>query len=462
MWRNAVGILIFFVNINYIVSLIVFPFKISESQDKSFQIKNDLHSETYLGDSKQLTDLFFFSDDHLYFIDDDKERCKGQNFFIKNFSEYNKSHYTIDIDENQKAYQIEETIYLYQDLHMSNIKKIENFPFLMKTTTLENANKGCFLLGILYRTDGQARKINFLEKLKERNLINSYAWTFKYSNDNEGLFILGGEPHTYDPYNYNQSNYFKTNPLEFLYGWRISLDQVYIGENLLETKVSGRISFSNNYILSDELYNKTIYKQYFKEYITKEICFYKDMYYSHSYYYCDKNKFKLQDMRKFPILKIINVELEMNFNFTGEELFYEGKDFYYFKLNFMRNSQGGWIIGQLFLRKYQFVFDYDGKTIGCYNNYRVPKDKGGNSDIDEHGDTLTPTSYKIYLYIFIPLTVVVIASIIFILIKLDLCGKKRKKLVNELEDEFNEDYFNINNSENKPTEENKESNEKGS
>ena len=134
MWRNAVGMLIFFVNINYIVSLIVFPFKISESQDKSFQIKNDLHSETYLGDSKQLTDLFFFSDDHLYFIDDDKERCKGQNFFIKNFSEYNKSHYTIDIDENQKAYQIEETIYLYQDLHMSNIKKIENFPFLMKTT----------------------------------------------------------------------------------------------------------------------------------------------------------------------------------------------------------------------------------------------------------------------------------------------------------------------------------------
>ena len=108
MLRNAVGILIFFVNINYIVSLIVFPFKISESQDKSFQIKNDLHSETYLGDSKQLTDLFFFSDDHLYFIDDDKERCKGQNFFIKNFSEYNTSHYTIDIgdDYDEKAVEI--------------------------------------------------------------------------------------------------------------------------------------------------------------------------------------------------------------------------------------------------------------------------------------------------------------------------------------------------------------------
>ena len=447
MWRKAFGVLIYFVNMNYIISLIVFPFKISESKDKSFEIKNDLHSETYLGNSKKLTDLFFFSDDHLYFIDD--ESCKGQNFFIKNFSEYNSSKYTIDIDENQQAVQISETIYLYQDLNLSNIHKIENFPFLMKTSTLKNSDKGCVLLGILYRTDGQPRKINFLEQLKQRNLINSYAWTFKYNNDNEGLFILGGEPHTYDPKNYNQSNYFKTNPSDFLYGWRISLDKIYIGENLLETKVNGRISFSNNYILSDQLYNKTIYEQYFKEYITKEICFYKIMSFSHSYYYCDKNKFKIKDIQKFPTLKMINVELEMNFNFTGEELFYEGKDYYYFKLNFMPYSQGGWVLGQLFLRKYQFVFDYDGKTIGYYNNYRISQNDGDNSDINENGSMLTPTSYKIYLYIFIPLTIVVIAAIIFILIKLDCCSKKRKKLVNELEDEFNEEYFNINNAENK-------------
>ena len=123
MWRKAFGILIYFVNMNYIISLIVFPFKISESKDKSFEIKNDLHSETYLGNSKKLTDLFFFSDDHLYFIDD--ESCKGQNFFIKNFSEYNSSKYTIDIDENQQAVQISETIYLYKDLNLSNIHKIE-------------------------------------------------------------------------------------------------------------------------------------------------------------------------------------------------------------------------------------------------------------------------------------------------------------------------------------------------
>ena len=50
---------------------------------------------------------------------------------------------------------------------------------------------------------------------------------------------------------------------------------------------------------------------------------------------------------------------------------------------------------------------------------------------------------------------VVLAAIIFVLIKLDICGKKRKKLVNELDDEDNEDYFNINSDKNQ----NKETNE---
>ena len=456
MWRILLRILILLVYMNYIISLIVFPFKISENPSKSYETRNDLHSFTYLGDSKQLTDLFYYSEEHLYFID--HENCKGENFFIKNFSEYNTSHYTIDIgdDYDDKAVEIKETIYLYRDIDLEKQEKIEDFPFLMKLSTYKNYNKGCVLVGILYRTDAQERKINFIEQLKKRDLISRYAWTFKYKTENEGLFIIGGEPHTYDPEHFNESYYLKTKPQidnPHAYGWIIPLDKLYVGENLFPTSVNGRISFSNNYILSDDIYNKTIYNTYFKEYISKHICFYNKVSYGHSYYCCHKNNFTIEDMKKLPTLKMTNLDLQLNFTFTGEELFFDGKDYYIFELNFMENSQGGWVLGKLFLKKYQLVFDHDSKTIGYYNN-NTRSDGGNGEEEGENGNTPSK-SYKIYLYIIVPLTVVVLAAIIFVLIKLDICGKKRKKLVNELDDEDNEDYFNIN-SDNK---QNKETNE---
>ena len=239
----------------------------------------------YLGESKQLTDLFFNSEDHLYFID--HESCKGSNIFTKNFSEYERSPYTIELEDNVKAVQIKETIYLYEDLKMEKIKKLEDFPFLMKLSTIEENKGGCFLFGTLYRTNKEKRQINFIEELKKLKLINGYAWTFKYTSDNEGLFILGDEPHVYDPDNYNSSNLLNTIPQinPHSYGWTINLDKVYSGEEQLPNPINCRLSFSNNYILADSTYNKTIYKQFFNNYISKKICHFNYSSYDRSNYY---------------------------------------------------------------------------------------------------------------------------------------------------------------------------------
>ena len=440
-------ILIFLICINYISSLIVFPFKISENNDKTFNLRNDLYTTTYLGDSKQLTDLFFNSEEHLYFIDSNNEICIGKNFFNKNFSQYKKSSYIVDLGELEKAYQVNETIYLYKDLKLEKLEKIEDFPFLIKTQTLKE-QKGCVSLGILYRTNKEKRKINFLEELKKRKLINTYHWTFKYTNPNEGLFIIGDKPHIYDPDNYNSSNLLSIGS-QFdaeAYGWKIGFDKIYSGTSQLPNGISCRISFHNNYILSDEIYNKTIAKQFFNKYMENKICFFYYQSIRHCYYYCDKNKFKTEDMHNFPTLIMTNIELEMNFTFTGEELFYEGKDYYYFKLLFVDNSGAEWIIGQLFLNKYQLIFDNDEKQIMYYNN-----DRKVNNEPKSNGNGISDKPFikdRIYIYMLIPLIIIVIAAIIFVLTKYYFCNicceKKRKKFVNELEDENKEDYFNIN------------------
>ena len=444
MDRIQLKLLIFLMHLTYIFSIVVFPFKIPEEKEKTLRFSNDIHATTYLGEPEQLTNIFFTSEEFLYFLDS----CKGYNNFVKNFSTYETSKFPIYVDDEDdesgkvRAYQVNETIYIYTDLELTQKEKISDFPFLIKEQNLKN-QEGCVLLGILYRNKKDSKKleINFIEQLKMRNLISSYSWTFKFNSENDGLLIIGGEPHTYDPSNYNESFYITTvPPIEVFpssYAWNFTFHKIYSGEDEVEEINYSRLSFSINFFLGDGKYNKTIFNQYFKKYIEDKKCsFYYDSI-KHCYYYCDKTKFNKKDIKSFPVLSLLNRELEMYFNFTGEDLFYETKDYYYFMIYFMNYGPQSWLIGQPFLRKYQLVFNHDQKTIGFYNYWRKEKKEEIKPFFSDD---------NMYLYLIIGLSVIVLIFIIFALTKfviLDICcQKRRKKLVNELDDE-NADYFDI-------------------
>ena len=448
MWRIRIMLLIFLIYISYINSIVVFPFKISQKNEKKIKTSNDLYSTSYLGDPKQLTDIYFTSSEYLYFLD--INQCKGYNYFNKNFSTYEISKFSIYVDDEDdelgkvRAFQVNETFYYYSDSKLTNLEKITNFPFLIKEKDLQS-QQGCLLLGILFRTkkDNNNREINFIEQLKNRKIINSYTWTFKFTNDYEGLFILGGEPHTYDPSNYNESNYVTTLPPTQQYisslGWNMTFEKVYSGENQISDSTHNRFSFSIEFFLGDNRYNKTIYIQYFKKYIDEKRCSFHYVSTGHCYYYCDKKKFTNEDINKLPALSFLNIRLEMNFSFIGEDLFYEDNDYYYFRVYFMDYSAPNWLLGQPFFKKYQLIFNYDQKTIGFYNNWRKEKeDKEKNNGFFSNDN--------LYLYLAIPVAIIIFTFIIFVLTKFVFCEiwcqKKRKRLVNELDDEA-ADYFDV-------------------
>jgi len=83
------------------------------------------------------------------------------------------------------------------------------------------------------------------------------------------------------------------------------------------------------------------------------------------------------------------------------------------------------------------VFNHDQKTIGFYNYWRKEKKEEIKPFFSDD---------NMYIYLIIGLSVIVLIFIIFALTKfviLDICcQKRRKKLVNELDDE-NADYFDI-------------------
>lgn len=428
-----------------IYSLIVIPFKTIKTNNTNnpFNIKNSIYSDILIGNSEQLLDVFFTSNMYTYYLEE--ESCIGDNFYNNNLSLINiSSKDYIILDEDEKAIQINETLYLYKDLNLKQKIKIDNFPILVKINQI-NSEKLCLLLGLLYRVSGPLKIINFFEQLKKFKLIESYTWTMKYTNENEGLFIIGNEPDIYDPKNYDASKLKLTKPniIENSYSWTIFFNKIYSGKNLISENNFCIISLGNNYIMGNKEYNKSIYSEFFEEYINKNICYFHHDSYSQNYYYCNKKIFTKKDISKFPPLSLINVELEEKFIFNGEELFYEEKEFYYFKIYFNDFSPVGWLIGKIFLKKYQFIFNYDKKIIGYYSNKTINNNELGDEESNSH---LSPfknnnSNNKIYIIIITVILLLIIITIIFILIKFYFnhlcCTKQRKKLVNELLDEDN-------------------------
>ena len=124
------------------------------------------------------------------------------------------------------------------------------------------------------------------------------------------------------------------------------------------------------------------------------------------------------------------------------------------------NSDETWSIGYPLLKKYQFVFNQDSRTVGFYNP-NLPKDKGDDeqsdseTDDEEEGEKKSDESDKKNkdtenkvnnsgLSAEIIILIICGSGIVFIVIGI-LIGKfvfkkmKGKKRVNELEENF--DYF---------------------
>ena len=154
------------------------------------------------------------------------------------------------------------------------------------------------------------------------------------------------------------------------------------------------------------------------------------------FYHCDKDI----NIENFPILTLYQQNLNYTFELTSNDLFEDIGDRKYFLVNFANNNDKKWILGKPFLKKYNFTYNFDSKTVSLF--YGLKKEDSGNSD--------TPFN-KLWIYIIIALVIISILIGVIIII-----AKKipRKKRVNELEENFDykekkEDNNNeINNKEN--------------
>ena len=145
---------------------------------------------------------------------------------------------------------------------------------------------------------------------------------------------------------------------------------------------------------------------------------------------CTKSeKFSINEIKKFPPIFFEHINFEYTFELTYKDLFIEKEDKYYLlMISDPQYQKNQWILGNTFMRKYQFVFNLESKEIGFYNP-NFEKKKGGKE---------TPKdSSKLVLYIVlaIALVIIIVGIGIFIKMKFYPSGKKKKR-ANELDDDF--------------------------
>ena len=297
--------------------------------------------------------------------------------------------------------------------------------FILLTNSSNNSyNFNYALLGLKNKPYSSDIKTHLIWVMKTNSLIDNYVFTIKYKNNNEGELIIGNYPHEYNS-NYKEENLRFVEGKVINDGWSMKFSNIY-SENFKSDINIGQFSLSIEGIIGSNDYIKYINETFFNNLIEKNICkihIIKDNRNNIFYQYiCNKN-LRIKEFKK---LIFENKNLNYSFEFEPQNLFLYENNNYYSLILFSNQNLNTWILGEIFVKKYQLIFEPNESSIGIY----LKKEK---------------------LYIFY-IIIIILTIFIFLLsffLNKQLILKKRKLRVNELDENVDyipkKDYKKINN-----------------
>ena len=464
-------ILLFLISISN--SIIVIPFttyvkeepKIMTSKDIINQWEeNIIYSETFIGTPPQKIKSVLNSQSYgmnlFQHMCDLSDSLYNRNISSSFYLEKIINSYSI----MNNASIINETLYFYDNFKLKERKPFK-FMKLIYSDNDENIQKEkyqyhentCINIGLqLSWMNYYDYPVNLVNQLKkDYNIIETYIFSFKYQSENDGILVIGSEPHIYDPKNYNYLQYRMDGALGNTNSrdWFITFDKIYHtykiknSEKILNETIglikSLKIQFENGLILGNDDYLNIIKRHFFNDLIKNGKCFEENLDDKKTIFYCDKSA--QNDIKNdFPTLYFESKQFNEVFELTYEDLFREKNGKIYFLVYFSEYFFGDYItVGKIFLKKYFFTFNQDAKTIGYYNN-KLPKGKDNSLNPNSNENNIFNLSNK-YLVILIIILIIIFAILGFYLGKF-IYAKVRKKRINEVDDNF--DYNTIDNKEN--------------
>ena len=300
----------------------------------------------------------------------------------------------------------------------NSFQKIENFNFISITNINEkNIINEAGTIGLnIINSHFNLIHSDFILQLKNKQLINSFPFTFKYTDlkKEKGEFILGSLPEEYDKkynvnkYKFSYSKFYIDKPI-----WGLDLENVYFNNEKINKLVDLCFFQIEIGLIISPNYEKEFFE---KNFFNKNNCYEKNFIsedFNHfNYFICDSNV----NIKKFNDIIFYNKNLDMNFTLNYNDLFYKFENKYYFLIVFYQNKRNyNWIFGSPFLKKYQMIFDKDKKIISIY-------EKDDNHNIS-------------FAYIIIFILIVIIIFLVFYIV-FYLFKNKRKLRANEIDENF--------------------------
>ena len=379
---------------NIIFCIIILPFE--ESLDfNSYEnlVYNHLFSEIKIGNLKNKIIIYFTLD--------------SSNIYIpKKFYEKNPSKTLKYLDSNINNYPIKKNnIYGFHTIDTLNINNFElNYSFILVESSEKNLSNTNGIIGLQNNknTNGNKSLINFFY---EKKIINSLILTVKYISDKKGEIIIGDYPHLYDN-NYQEKNLKIISHHDKEYSMKF--EDIIFSNKEKEVNINVIFSLELKGIVGSNLYKKFINENFFEYYLLNKKCKIELINNEFYIYICQDI-----DITKFPSIIFESKILNMNFEMTYKDLFFEKNGIFYFLVYFEKITNFKWILGDIFLKKFQIIIDFQNGIIGFYSSIGK-KNK--------------------FLFIFILCILIICIFILSALIFKLLFYKIKKIRVNELED----------------------------
>ena len=381
--------------------------------------------------------LFVFSENYLNrkSLSEFPELTKKNYEFVKSTSFKNISHFYYTYGENKEASLCSDKFTFYNSVLLNSTVTLPEIKFLID---YERDDSVSTLVGLnVPLTKTYLGPPNLIDSLSEVKSINQQAWVMRFLNDTDGIFILGDEPHDYEKNNprYSKLNYQKVESLsagDFYNPFSLNLTKIY-DKKFNTTNKQAYLDYSSSFIIGTQQYGENITKNYFKKLFENGICKNDTVEFNNGVstrfynFNCDKKKF-MQDKENyyanFPTLYLESSDLSYTFELKNKDLFKEVNNIIYFMILFEFNiyphpEEESWVLGLPFLKKYEFVNNYDDKTIGFY--FPLTED-------EINGDSF----FNLKNVILVLIVIILVIAAFFVGKK---CRNDRKKRANELKEE---------------------------
>lgn len=375
----------------------------------------------------------------------------SQSFYVsKKFFNRTASSTYEQISKNETLYSHENVISGYDSKDILNINgKKKTINFIFETKHDNNIDIGC--IGLLIPTKIKSNIFSFSASLIKAKFIQSFIWTFKfYDNKNIldilynkdenniiGELIIGDYPHNYEENKklYDRKTYkqFKALWSDKEINWDINFNYIFLTFKDNQTKLnknSSKLYIMNEnqaelnpdigFIVGPSNFYHYINIYFFQKY--RSIC---------NQYRMKNTLFRViecQNTEFFNISSFPDVSFEIDditFNLTYKDVFILDKNLNkYIFLILQEGYIGNWVLGRLFLKKYQFIFNEHSKTLGYYKSMSPIRKENMKDKIIGYFVSFCQIIFIIFI----------IGYIIYEILN-NCMPKKRKKRRNELESE---------------------------